>query len=73
MKCKIIFIDLSFNVFLKVCKIANSCCCSQRFPVIRIGEGKYRIGENGTIIFIRVCTIKTKIHEKIFLVCFFRF
>jgi hypothetical protein len=34
--------------------MTNSCCCDHRFPVIRIGEGKYRIGENGTIIFIRV-------------------
>jgi hypothetical protein len=34
--------------------MTNSCCCAQRFPVIRIGEGKYRIGESGTVIFIRV-------------------
>lgn len=34
--------------------MTNTCCCDQRFPVIRLGEGKYRIGENGTIIFIRV-------------------
>ena len=34
--------------------MTNSCCCAQRFPVIRLGEGKYRIGEGGTIIFIRV-------------------
>jgi hypothetical protein len=44
-------------------QIANSCCCLQRFPVTRMGEGKYRIGENGTIIFIRVCTAKN-IHSK---------
>lgn len=35
--------------------MADSCCCAQRFPVIRLGEGKYRIGESGAIIFIRVC------------------
>ncbi len=34
--------------------MTDSCCCTQRFPVIRLGEGKYRIGESGTIIFIRV-------------------
>ena len=34
--------------------MTDSCCCAQRFPVIRLGEGKYRIGESGTIIFIRV-------------------
>ncbi|CAF4896504.1 unnamed protein product, partial [Rotaria socialis] len=32
-----------------VVQMTNSCCCAQRFPVIRIGEGKYRIGESGTI------------------------
>ncbi|CAF0773702.1 unnamed protein product [Rotaria sp. Silwood1] len=37
-----------------VVQMTNSCCCAQRFPVIRIGEGKYRIGESGTIIFIRI-------------------
>ncbi len=51
-------------------KIVNSCCCSQRFPVIRIGEGKYRIGENGTIIFIRVCTEKLFIRIKLLAVFF---
>ncbi|CAF3987323.1 unnamed protein product [Adineta steineri] len=44
----------SSHLHKTVIKIANSCCCSQRFPVIRIGEGKYRIGENGAIIFIRI-------------------
>ncbi|CAF1015759.1 unnamed protein product [Adineta ricciae] len=44
----------SSHLHKTVVQIANSCCCSQRFPVIRIGEGKYRIGENGTIIFIRI-------------------
>ncbi|CAM4779929.1 unnamed protein product [Rotaria magnacalcarata] len=37
-----------------VVQMTNSCCCAQQFPVIRIGEGKYRIGESGTIIFIRI-------------------
>ncbi|CAF2872250.1 unnamed protein product [Rotaria sp. Silwood2] len=37
-----------------VVQMTNSCCCAQRFPVIRIGEGKYRIGESGAIIFIRI-------------------
>ncbi|CAF2032013.1 unnamed protein product [Rotaria magnacalcarata] len=44
----------SSHLHKTVVNIVNSCCCSQRFPVIRIGEGKYRIGENGTIIFIRI-------------------
>lgn len=48
--------------------IVNSCCCSQRFPVIRIGEGKYRIGENGTIIFIRV-RLRDFGHRRFFFFC----
>ncbi|UJR08986.1 hypothetical protein I4U23_013236 [Adineta vaga] len=44
----------SSHLHKTVIQIVNSCCCSDRFPVIRIGEGKYRIGENGTIIFIRI-------------------
>ncbi|CAF0724171.1 unnamed protein product [Didymodactylos carnosus] len=37
-----------------VCKMMNACCCPQKFPVIQIGEGKYRIGQSGTIVFIRI-------------------
>ncbi|CAF1096378.1 unnamed protein product [Rotaria sordida] len=44
----------SSHLHKTVVKITNTCSCSQRFPVIRIGEGKYRIGESGTIIFIRI-------------------
>jgi hypothetical protein len=36
-------------------KIINRCTCTQKFPVIQIGEGKYRIGSTKTIVFIRVC------------------
>ena len=46
--------DMHISLLLQVVQMTDSCCCAQRFPVIRIGEGKYRIGENGTIIFIRV-------------------
>ncbi|UJR37224.1 hypothetical protein I4U23_029933 [Adineta vaga] len=45
---------ISSQLHKTVERMTNSCCCAQRFPVIRIGEGKYRIGENGTVIFIRI-------------------
>ena len=37
-----------------VCSIANKCTCEKKFLVDKIGEGKYRIGNSKTIVFIRV-------------------
>ena len=37
-----------------VCSIANRCTCEKKFLVDKIGEGKYRIGNSKTIVFIRV-------------------
>lgn len=34
--------------------LANRCTCIKKFPVIKIGEGKYRIGNTTNIVFIRV-------------------
>ncbi|CAF0993741.1 unnamed protein product [Adineta ricciae] len=45
---------ISSQLHKTVEQMTNSCCCAQRFPVKRIGEGKYRIGESGTVIFIRI-------------------
>ena len=36
-------------------KLINRCICEEKFPIIQIGEGKYRIGSTKTIVFIRVC------------------
>ena len=35
-------------------KLVNRCTCEKKFPVVQIGEGKYRIGSTNTIVFIRV-------------------
>lgn len=42
------------NLDNHVCSIADRCKCEKQFPVIKIGEGKYRIGNTKNIVFIRV-------------------
>lgn len=42
------------NLHNHVCSIADRCTCEKQFPVIKIGEGKYRIGNTKNIVFIRV-------------------
>jgi hypothetical protein len=44
------------NLHKHVCSIANKCTCEKKFPVVKIGEGKYRIGNTKNIVFIRVST-----------------
>ncbi|XP_072044678.1 uncharacterized protein [Amphiura filiformis] len=34
--------------------LVNRCTCPAQFPMIREAEGKYRIGENSTLIFVRI-------------------
>lgn len=43
------------NLHRHVCSIADRCTCEKQFPVVKIGEGKYRIGNTKNIVFIRVC------------------
>ncbi|RNA01978.1 GAS2 2 [Brachionus plicatilis] len=42
------------NLHNHVCSIADRCTCEKQFPVIKIGEGKYRIGNTKNIVFIRI-------------------
>jgi len=37
-----------------VCSMANRCTCEEKFQLDKLGEGKYRIGNTNTIIFVRV-------------------
>jgi hypothetical protein len=53
------------NLHRHVCSIADRCTCEKKFTVVKLGEGKYRIGNTKNIVFIRVShfvlkTIKTK-------------
>lgn len=46
------------NLHRHVCSIAERCTCEKQFPVVKIGEGKYRIGNTKNIVFIRVSRLK---------------
>lgn len=37
-----------------VYQVLDQCTCPVRFPVLRVAEGKYRMGESKNLIFVRV-------------------
>lgn len=44
------------NLFLilQVRELVSECQCPTQFPMIRVAEGKYRIGDTQVLIFVRV-------------------
>ena len=63
----------SFNVskfqYFPVRELVSDCQCPTQFPMIRVAEGKYRIGDTQVLIFVRVrytsphfCQAKIYIH-----------
>ena len=46
--------DFFFTFSLQVREIVSECQCPTQFPMIRVSEGKYRIGDTQTLIFVRV-------------------
>lgn len=48
------FIKFSFS--LQVRDLVEKCTCPSQFPMIRVSEGKYRIGDTKVLIFVRVST-----------------
>lgn len=34
--------------------LISRCTCPSQFPMVKISEGKYRVGDSNTIIFVRV-------------------
>jgi len=46
----------SLNV-LQVKELAGRCTCPVQFPIIKVGEGKYKIGDSQTLVFVRVSFI----------------
>lgn len=38
----------------RVAELLNRCSCPAQFPMIRVGDGKYRIGETQLLIFVRI-------------------
>ena len=48
----------NFSLFhLQVRDLVEKCTCPSQFPMIRVSEGKYRIGDTKVLIFVRVSTI----------------
>lgn len=39
---------------LQVRELVERCQCPTQFPMIRVSEGKYRIGDTKVLIFVRV-------------------
>jgi hypothetical protein len=39
---------------LQVRDLVERCTCPVQFPMIRVSEGKYRIGDTKVLIFVRV-------------------
>lgn len=48
------FIVQFFLVLLKVRELVERCSCPTQFPMIRVAEGKYRIGNTKVMIYVRV-------------------
>ncbi|KAK3084221.1 hypothetical protein FSP39_010230 [Pinctada imbricata] len=34
--------------------LAGRCTCPVQFPIIKVGEGKYKIGDSQTLVFVRI-------------------
>lgn len=42
------------SVFPQVREILGQCSCPAQFPMIKVSEGKYKVGDSSALIFIRV-------------------
>ena len=57
-----------FSLFsLQVREIVSECQCPTQFPMIRVSEGKYRIGDTQTLIFVRVSPKRCELCKYIFI------
>ena len=63
-----------FSLFsLQVREIVSECQCPTQFPMIRVSEGKYRIGDTQTLIFVRVspkrCELCKYVYTRLYFYC----
>lgn len=42
------------SLFPQVRDLVEKCTCPSQFPMVRVSEGKYRIGDTKVLIFVRV-------------------
>lgn len=43
---------------LQVQHLVSRCTCPVQFPMVKISEGKYRVGDSDTLIFVRVSLLR---------------
>ncbi|GIX73479.1 GAS2-like protein 1 [Caerostris extrusa] len=45
---------MNSKIVVRVAELLNRCSCPAQFPMLRVGDGKYRIGETQLLIFVRI-------------------
>ncbi|KAK0079989.1 hypothetical protein PV325_000577 [Microctonus aethiopoides] len=53
-KCLYQIILESSTIYKSVRDLVEKCTCPTQFPMIRVSEGKYRIGDTKVLIFVRI-------------------
>lgn len=46
--------NLNWKSLFQVRDLVERCTCPTQFPMIRVSEGKYRIGDTKVLIFVRI-------------------
>lgn len=59
-----IFYFIHFNFCFQVRDLVEKCTCPSQFPMVRVSEGKYRIGDTKVLIFVRVSEKNVKFGQK---------
>lgn len=49
-----VFVKINVVFPFQVRDLVEKCTCPTQFPMIRVSEGKYRIGDTKVLIFVRV-------------------
>ncbi len=50
--------NVSEFVCVQVQLLISRCTCPSQFPMVKVSEGKYRVGHSNTLIFVRVLYVK---------------
>lgn len=53
--------NVNFVFVLQVRDLVEKCTCPSQFPMVRVSEGKYRIGDTKVLIFVRVSMAQSRI------------
>lgn len=62
--CKLCNVLMNFSLSFQVRDLVEKCTCPSQFPMIRVSEGKYRIGDTKVLIFVRVSTSRFMSHTR---------